>query len=104
MSHFAKVIDGVVTEVIVAEQEFFDTFIDTSPGEWIQTSYNNNIRERFAMIGGTYDSVNDVFINAQPFPSWTLSADNNWYAATPYPGDTNNMYTWNEETLTWENM
>ena len=40
MGHFAKVVDGKVTQVIVAEPEFFDTFTDTSPGTWLQTSYN----------------------------------------------------------------
>ena len=40
MSHFAKVLDGKVVQVIVAELEFFDTFVDSSPGQWIQTSYN----------------------------------------------------------------
>ena len=40
MSHYAKVVTGIVTQVIVAEADFFDTFVDTSPGEWIQTSYN----------------------------------------------------------------
>ena len=42
MSHFAKVVDGIVTQVIVAEPEFFQTFVDSSPGEWIQTSYNTH--------------------------------------------------------------
>ncbi len=40
MGHFAKVADGKVTQVIVAEPEFFQTFVDSSPGQWLQTSYN----------------------------------------------------------------
>jgi len=82
MSHFAKVVNGVVTQVIVAEPEFFDTFVDTSPGEWIQTSYNTYagqhpegrpLRKNFAGIGYTYDRERDAFIPPQPFPSWTLN-------------------------------
>jgi hypothetical protein len=81
MSHFAKVVDGVVTQVIVAEPEFFDTFVDSSPGEWIQTSYNTHgnqhpedrpLRGNFAGIGYTYDREKDVFIPPKPEGDWTL--------------------------------
>ncbi len=81
MSHFAKVVDGVVTQVIVAEQEFFNTFVDSSPGEWIQTSYNTRgnqhpegrpLRGNFAGIGFTYDREKDVFIPPKPEGDWTL--------------------------------
>jgi hypothetical protein len=40
MAHFAKVVNGIVEQVIVAEAEFINNFVDSSPGEWIQTSYN----------------------------------------------------------------
>ena len=40
MAHYAKVKNGIVEQVIIAESDFFTTFVDTSPGEWIQTSYN----------------------------------------------------------------
>ena len=80
MSHFAKVVDGKVTQVIVAEPDFFTTFVDTSPGSWIQTSYNTignkhtlggtPLRGNYAGIGFIYDQANDVFYAPQPFPSW----------------------------------
>jgi hypothetical protein len=91
MSHFAKVCDGVVVQVIVAEQEFFNTFVDTSPGEWIQTSYNTfggqhpngtPLRKNYAGIGFTYDRVRDAFIPPKP------------------EGD----YVLNEETCLWEKV
>jgi len=81
MSHFAKVCDGTVVQVIVAEPEFFDTFVDSSPGEWIQTSYNTYgnqhpegrpLRGNFAGIGYTYDREKDVFIPPKPEGDWTL--------------------------------
>ena len=65
MAHFAKVNGGIVETIIVAEPEFFDTFVDSSPGEWIQTSYNTHggqhpegrpLRKNYAGIGYTYDS------------------------------------------------
>ena len=84
MSHFAKVLNGIVTQVIVAEPEFFDTFVDTSPGEWIQTSYNTfagqhpegrPLRKNFAGIGYTYDRERDAFIEPKPFPNWVLNEE-----------------------------
>lgn len=82
MGHFAKVCDGVVTQVIVAEPGFFDTFVDSSPGEWIQTSYNTYgnvhalggtpLRKNFAGVGFTYDHVLDAFIPPCPGPGYTL--------------------------------
>ncbi len=100
MAHYAKVENSLVTQVIVAEAEFFDTFVDSSPGEWIQTSFNGNFRGKYASIGDTWDKVNEVFISPQPFPSWTLDTDFVWNAPTPYPTD-GKMYTWDEETLAW---
>jgi hypothetical protein len=110
MSHFAKVLDGKVTQVIVAEQEFFDTFVDTSPGTWLQTSYNTHgnqhpegrpLRGNYAGIGFTYDATNDVFYAQQPYPSWILN--NNtwlWEAPVPYPLDNKN-YKWDENEINW---
>ena len=75
MSHFAKVRDGVVVQVIVAEPDFFNTFVDSSPGDWVQTSYNTHggqhpegrpLRKNFAGIGYTYDKVRDAFIPPMP--------------------------------------
>jgi hypothetical protein len=85
MSHFAKVINGKVTQVIVAEPEFFKTFIDTSPGEWVQTSYNTYgnqhtqggtpLRGNYAGIDYTYDRENDVFIAPKPADDATLNTE-----------------------------
>jgi hypothetical protein len=111
MAHFAKVLNGVVIQVIVAEPEFFQTFVDTSPGEWIQTSYNTHgnvhanvgipLRKNFAGIGFTYDHIRDAFIPPQPFPSWTLVEDTcQWTAPISYPND-GKLYLWNENTLSW---
>ena len=113
MSHFAKVLDGKVTQVIVAEQEFFDIFVDTSPGEWIQTSYNTYgnqhpngtpLRGNYAGIGCTYDKENDVFYEPQPYPSWILN-NTTWLWESPVamPND-EKMYKWNESITNWEEV
>jgi hypothetical protein len=109
MSHFAKVSDGKVVQVIVAEPEFFQTFVDTSPGEWIQTSYNTHggqhpegrpLRKNYAGIGFTYDRTRDAFIPPKPYASWTLNEDTClWDAPTPMPTD--GVYTWDESTTSW---
>ena len=102
MSHFAKVENKIVTNVIVAESEFFETFVDTSPGDWVQTSYNGNFRKNYAGIGYTYDKDRDAFIPPKPYPSWVLNEDTcRWDAPTPMPDD-EQMYIWNEETQTWD--
>jgi hypothetical protein len=111
MSHFAKVVDGVVSQVIVAEPEFFQTFVDSSPGEWIQTSYNTYggehklggtpLRKNYAGIGFTYDRVKDAFIPPKPFASWVLNEDTClWDAPVAMPDD-GKIYTWDEETTNW---
>lgn len=82
ISHYAKVVDGKVTQVIVAEADFFTTFVDSSPGEWIQTSYNTQgnqhpngtpLRGNYAGVGYTYDRENDVFIAPKPADDATLN-------------------------------
>lgn len=111
MSHFAKVNNGKVEQVIVAEADFFNNFVDTSPGTWIQTSYNTiggqhtqggtPLRGNYAGIGYTYDAVNDVFYPPQPYPSWTISAPTwTWTAPVTYPTD-GGVYTWDEATQSW---
>ena len=118
MSHFAKVCDGKVTQVIVAEPDFFDTFVDSSPGEWIQTSYNTRgnvhygpdgepdggvaLRGNYAGIGYTYDRQNDVFYAPQPYASWTLDQTTwLWEPPVAYPDD-GLIYTWDEATVGWK--
>ena len=110
MSHFAKVNNGIVEQVIVAEPEFFETFVDSSPGQWIQTSYNTYggqhpegrpLRKNYAGVGFTYDSVRDAFIPPQPFASWVLNEDTClWEAPTPMPTD-GKTYRWDEPTTAW---
>ena len=114
MAHFAKVVSGIVTKVIVEEQEFFLTFIDDSPGEWIQTSYNTSggvhteggtpLRKNYAGVGMIYDSVRDAFYAPQPYPSWTLNEDSClWEPPVAYPdADSDEQYEWNEETTSWQ--
>jgi hypothetical protein len=110
MAHFAKVQDGKVVQVIVAEPDFFEMFVDTSPGEWVQTSYNTHagqhpegrpLRKNYAGIGFTYDRDRDAFIPPQPFASWLLNEETClWDAPVPYPDD-GARYRWDEETLAW---
>jgi hypothetical protein len=110
MSHFAKVIDGIVTEVLVIEQDVIDTGLFGDPALFVQTSYNTYggqhpegrpLRKNYAGIGFTYDTERDAFIAPQPFSSWTLNEDTClWNAPTPYPDD-GKMYTWDEAALAW---
>jgi hypothetical protein len=123
MGHFAKVTDGKVTQVIVAEPEFFQTFVDSSPGEWIQTSYNTRggvhydpatgepsadqskaLRKNYAGVGYLYDAVKDVFYPPQPFASWTLNNDTClWEPPVAMPTD-GKPYVWNEATQSWDEV
>ena len=116
MAHFAKVINNIVIEVIVAEQDFIDTIPDK--WAWVQTSYNTYggkhydpntgqvdkkkpLRKNYAGIGYRYDKERDAFIPPQPFPSWVLDDDSClWQPPIPYPDD-NKQYIWNEEHKEW---
>jgi hypothetical protein len=110
MAHYAKVNNGLVEQVIVAEADFFDNFVDSSPGQWIQTSYNTHgnqhpegrpLRGNYAGVGHTYNATNDVFYEPQPYPSWTLNETTwTWDAPVPMPTD-DKMYTWDEPTTNW---
>jgi hypothetical protein len=111
MAHYAKVNNGLVEQVIVAEAEFFNTFVDSSPGTWIQTSYNTHggahtlggtpLRKNYAGVGFTYDAAIDAFYAPQPYPSWSLDEDTClWEAPVAHPND-ELKYTWDEATLTW---
>jgi hypothetical protein len=123
MSHYAKVDQGKVVNIIVAEAEFFNNFVDTSPGTYVQCSYNtrgnvhygNNgqpdggvpLRGNYPSIGWTYDSRNDVFYAPQPYPSWTLNTSTwQWQPPVPYPtpvAGSATVYQWNESTQSWDN-
>jgi hypothetical protein len=120
MGHFAKVTDGKVTQVIVAEPEFFQTFVDSSPGQWLQTSYNTRggvhygqdgqpdggvaLRKNYAGVGYSYDAARDAFIPPQPFASWTLDEDTClWNPPVAMPTD-GKPYVWNEATQSWDEV
>lgn len=110
MSHFAKVEGGIVTEVLVIEQDVIDTGLFGDPSLFVQTSYNTYggqhpegrpLRKNYAGIGFTYDAERDAFIPPQPFVSWTLNEDTClWDAPTPLPDD-GKRYRWDEATLAW---
>jgi hypothetical protein len=110
MSHYAKVLNGQVIEVIVAEADFFETFVDSSAGTWIQTSYNTHgnqhpenrpLRGNYAGVGYTYDSANDVFYAPKLYPSWTLNQSTwLWEAPVPMPTD-DQLYKWDETVSNW---
>jgi hypothetical protein len=111
MGHYAKVVDSRVTTVIRAEADFFQTFVDSSPGVWIQTSYNTianqhtqggtPLRGNYAGIGYIYDQANDVFYPPQPYTSWTLNESSwTWESPVAYPTD-GKIYRWNEASTAW---
>ena len=110
MSHFAKVENGIVTQVIVIEQDVLNTGLWGDPKDWIQTSYNTHggqhpegrpLRANFAGVGYTYDAINDVFYAQQPYPSWILSKTTwTWEAPIARPTD-EKPYKWDEATLSW---
>jgi hypothetical protein len=119
MSHYAKVKDGIVVSVIVAEADFFTNghFVDTSPGTWIQTSYNTRggvhygqdgqpdggtaLRGNYAGLGYIYDSQRDVFISPKPYNSWILNETTYlWSAPIEKPTD-DKKYMWDENTINW---
>lgn len=123
MSHYAKVDSGIVIKVIKANEDFFDTFVDDSPGEWIQTSYNTKggvhyqpnsntpsedqskaLRKNFASIGGTYDPVRDAFYSSKKFNSWVLDESTCiWEAPVALPSD-GKEYEWNETDQQWDEI
>lgn len=102
MAHFAKVENNIVTQVIVAEQEFIDSGAVGDPSSWIQTSYNGNIRKNYAGIGYIYNPDLDAFIPPQPFPSWVLNETTaSWEPPIARPDDDGKNYIWNEDTQSW---
>jgi len=108
MSYFAQIIDGVVQQVIVAEQDFIDS--GAVSGTWVQTSYNTRggqhpegrqLRKNFGKIGFVYDEVRDAFYAQQLYPSWILDEETCiWGPPVAYPSD-GNRYNWDELSLSW---
>lgn len=110
MSHFAEVINGVVSRVIVAEQDFIDSGAVGDPSNWIQTSYNTRsgvhinggipLRKNYAGIGYSYDPIRDAFIPPKPFNSWIIDEFScQWIPPIPKP---EGNFIWNESLENWE--
>ena len=112
---FAEVIDGVVTRILTvhsneildeygAEQESLgQAFLNNLFGEsnWVLCSHDG-FRKQFPMINATFNSVDNVFIQPQPYPSWILDKNHDWHPPTPKPTDVDGYFVWNESTLSWE--
>mgnify|MGYP001448613785 CR=1 FL=1 len=129
MSHYAKVRQGKVVDVIVASDSYMSNLVDTTPGKWIKTSYNmrggsyyepnhaskasdqsvvnadeGRKRKNYAGVGYHYDTTKDVFYPPQPFNSWSLNTTTyQWEAPKTMPDD-NKLYTWNESKEDWEEV
>lgn len=110
MSHFAKVENGIVREVLVISQDVIDTGAFGDPSLWVQTSYNTQggqhpegrpLRKNFAGVGYTYDAERDAFIPPKPFASWVLNEETClWDAPDPRPND-GKAYRWDEAGGQW---
>ena len=121
MSHFAKVIDGIVETVHVVEQDYIDTGALGDPNNWIQTSYNTRggvhyapnsntpddgvaLRKNYAGKGYTYDKTRDAFIGPQPYPSSVLNEETCvWESPIAMPDD-DKRYDWDEDTTSWKEI
>ena len=118
MAHFAKIESGIVTDVIVADQDY----VLTIPGTWVQTSYNTRggkhydpdtgeedgdtpLRKNYAGVGYVYDSTKDAFYTPQPFTSWTLNNTTClWEPPIAYPSTVNGKtYEWDEDAYQADN-
>jgi hypothetical protein len=126
MSHFAKVINGIVETVHVVDQDYIDSGKLGDPDNWVQTSYNTRggvhyapnsnepdggiaLRKNYAGKGHTYDESRDAFIAPKPYPSWVLDEDTCWWEApVPHPWiqnpDDDKRYSWNEDTTSWQEV
>jgi hypothetical protein len=103
MAHFAEIDEkGIVKRVIVADQSFIDSGKVGDPKNWVQTSYNGNIRKNYAGIGFSLDKSLDAFVPPKPFDSWVLDANTaRWKAPREIPRDGKD-YVWNEERKGWD--
>ena len=114
MSHFARVVNGLVTEVIVADQDFIDSGHAGDPAEWIRTCNHTHggqhdsggiaLRKNYAAVGDTYDVTRDAFISPPAFPSWVLNEQTCQYQAPiPLPED-GKLYQWDEAQGNWREI
>jgi len=113
MAHFAEILNGVVQRVIVVhdnellvdgvevESKGAEFCANLFGGEWVQTSYNGNIRKRYAGVGYLYDADLNIFIAPQPYPSWTLDDNFDWQPPTPMPVVEGKRYAWFEPNRVW---
>jgi len=118
MSHFAKVENGIVTQVIVIDQDVLNTGHWGDPSMWKQTSYNTRggvhygpdgqpdggtaLRKNYAGLGYIYNTTLDAFYPPSPFPSWILDENTcNWNAPVVMPVTEGKRYIWDEPTLNW---
>lgn len=118
MGHFAQINEeNVVTQVIVADQDFINTGAVGDPAKWIQTSYNTRggvhygpdgqaddgvaLRKNYAGMGYTYDAERDAFIPPRPFASWNLNEQSCYWEPPVAMPDDGNMYSWDETTVNW---
>jgi len=128
VSHFARInAQGIVTHVIVAEQDVIDSGLFGEPDTWVQTSYNTHggqhfdpetndlsadqskaLRKNYAGVGFKYDADRDAFIPPKPYNSWLLDEDTClWNAPVALPedagtGEPPKRYQWDEETTSWD--
>ena len=113
MAHYAKVHDGIVEQVIVAEESFFDTYVDDSPGEWVQTSYNTfegehglggtPFRGNYASPGMIWDEKKDAFYHPAPYDNWVLN-EKKWRYEPPIAMPTSTpkgFWLWKQEENKW---
>ena len=117
MAHFAEINEeNIVTQVIVVHNN--ELLVDGEESEtkgidfcesiyghrnWVQTSYNGNIRYNYAGLGYSWDSENNAFYSPQPYPSWSLNENYKWTAPVPRPND-EKAYSWNEESQEWDKV
>ena len=121
MAHYAKIVETKVTKVIVADDAYFDDFVDDSPGIWIKASINTRggihytpyshtpddgipLRKNYPGIGWTYDKTRDAFYEQQPYPSWTLNEDSCLWESPVARPDDDKVYNWNETTKAWDEI
>jgi hypothetical protein len=111
MAHYAKVDNGLVTQVVVVSEDYLEEFVSRNPGFWVQTSYNTYagvhalggvpLRKNFAGVGYTYDAARDAFIPPMVFASWVLNEETcQWEPPIAYPDD-GRAYVWNEAAQSW---
>ena len=118
MAHFATLDESnIVTRVEVVnndvildgdgveQEQLGKDFLTSlySAGNYVQTSYNNNIRKQWASRGYTYDAAKDKFIRPQPYPSWALDGNDDWQPPVVKPDD-GKYYYWNEGITNWEEV